>query len=415
MLVRRAVGAVVSVAWLTFSNPGHAAEPVFSPSGPDAAAYGAPEYRVGTFANANRQAEMVGNYSHYDALRASRVVRRPVTVAPLRRDGPEAAISYSYRGASHTMLDYLDRHPATAMVLVKNGVILFEHYQYGRTDRDRMVSQSMAKTVTALLVGIAVSEGRIRSIDDTAETYAPRLHGTLHGGTPIRALLTMSSGVAFRETYGDPTADNSRFGRALFARDSAGPEAAFAMLTERAAAPGTRFNYAGADTEALGVVLRAVTGVPQAEYLQSRLWQPMGAEADAAWVLDGAGQEPGFCCMTAVARDWVRLGLLMANDGAANGRQIVPAAWIREMTTPAAPYLAPGQATKFDGYGFQTWLLAGPRRMFAFRGIHGQAVLVDPASKLVLVHTAVRVAATGDPNAGELAALWRAAVEQLGR
>lgn len=392
-----------------------AAEPDFSAGGPDAAAYGAPSYPPGTFATVNRQANMVGAYSGYDALRPARTVHRPPTATPFHRDAPEPAITYTFGGTVHTMADYLERHPTTALLLVQDGTILFEHYRYARTDHVRFVSQSMAKTVTGLLVGIAVGEGRIRSIDDSAATYVPALAGTLHGQASIRALLTMSSGVQFREDYVDSVSDSRRFGRALFAADSQGAVAALGALATRAAPPSTRFNYSGADTEALGLVLRAVTGMPLAEYLQSRIWQPMGAEADAAWVLDGAGQEPAYCCLTAVARDWARLGLLMARGGLANGQQVVPAAWIQAMTRPDRDDLRPGQATRSDGYGFQTWLLPGERGQFALRGIHGQAIMVDPASKLVLVHTAVRLAPSGDPAAPELSALWRALVAQLGR
>ena len=178
----------------------------------------------------------------------------------------------------------------------------------------------------------------------------------------------------------------------------------------REAAPDTHFNYGGPSTEVLGLALAAATGMSVSDYATTRIWQPIGAEADANWMIDTTGQEAAYCCFSAILRDWARLGLMMAHDGAWNGKQIVPKQWLLDMTTPQADFLRPGTMTNFYGYGYQTWLLPGPRRQFALLGVHGQAIFVDPEAKLVLVHTAVRLKASGDPAAAELIALWRALV-----
>ena len=175
----------------------------------------------------------------------------------------------------------------------------------------------------------------------------------------------------------------------------------------------SRFHYAGAETEVLGLVVSAAVGVPLSRYLETRIWQPMGAEADATWTTDSRGQETAYCCLGAVLRDWARLGLMLAHDGAWNGRQVVPRQWLLDATTVAAPYLAPGVATRGSGYGYQVWLLSGPRRQFSLLGVHGQAIFVDPAMQLVLVHTAVRTKPSGDPATAELYALWRALVARV--
>jgi CubicO group peptidase (beta-lactamase class C family) len=165
----------------------------------------------------------------------------------------------------------------------------------------------------------------------------------------------------------------------------------------------------------LGLVLRAATGRRPAEYLQERMWQPIGAEADATWLIDRSGQEATFCCLNAVLRDYARLGLLLAHGGNWRGRQLIPAAWIMDATTVRAdqPHLQPRTATPFFGYGYQTWILPGERRMFAFLGVRGQAIYVDPQSRLVMVHTAVRKQSV-DPGMRETTALWYAVVSQLG-
>ncbi len=394
-----------------------AADPVFSDTGPDAQAYGAAQgYPTGRPAEMNAQPYMVGSYSHYDRVVRSvaRVARAPAA-SPLRRAASEIELQYAYQGTPHTIAAYLDRNPVTGLLIARgdgNGGadILYEHYRYARTDSDRLLSQSMAKTLIGMMTGIAVSEGAIRSIDDTAETYVPELAGTEYGRTPIRALLHMSSGVAYHEVY-DGHDDSAKLGRGLMA---AGPFAAVKQFNVRDAAPGTRFYYAGAETEVLSLVLAAAIHGSVPEYLQSRIWQPLGAEADAFWQTDPTGHPLGYCCFNATLRDWARIGLMLAQDGAWNGRQIVPKPWLQDATTvsPDSPYLAPRRATPFLGYGYQVWLFPGERRQFALLGIHGQSIFIDPASRLVMVQTAVQVPPTG--GRGEAFALWRALVGAYG-
>jgi CubicO group peptidase (beta-lactamase class C family) len=266
-----------------------------------------------------------------------------------------------------------------------------------------------------MLIGIAIAEGRIRSVDDPAAAYVPGLAGTEYGGTSLRHLLQMSSGVRFVEEYrlGD---DVSKLSRDTFAQVGEGGVPAVTPFNERAAPAGTRFSYASVETEVLGLVLAAAVGRSVAEYLEEKIWQPIGAEADASWIIDRSGQEVTFCCFNAVLRDYARLGLLLAHDGNWRGRQIVPSAWVRDATTVRAdqPHLQPRTATPFFGYGYQTWIFPGERRMFAFLGVRGQAIYVDPSTRLVLVTTAVRKQAV-DPGVAETSALWRATLLSLNR
>jgi len=386
------------------------AGPVFAPGGPDAAAYGqALGYPTAPPSPRLPQRFMVGNYSHFDRLLRSHRIARPAAASPLGRAPQQLALTYGYRGVTYALPDYLNRNPATGLLIARGDTTLFEHYQYARTDHDRFLSQSMAKTVTAMLLGIALSEGAIRSIDQPAADYVPGLAGTEFGRTSIRDLLHMASGIAFRETY-DGTDDAAALNRML--ASGIDPARAVARFNTRAVPAGTRFHYAGIQTEVLGLVIANATHTSLADYLDSRIWQPMGAEADATWVIDPTGHELAFCCISATLRDWARFALLLAHDGAWNGRQIIPRDWVIASTTVAAPYLAPGAVAPFYGYGNQVWLLPGPRRQFALLGIHGQTIFVDPAAQLVLVQTAVRVKATADASAGELRAVWRALVQR---
>jgi CubicO group peptidase (beta-lactamase class C family) len=158
------------------ANNGVAAPgPVFSDTGPDVAAYGAAAgFPVGTRATASQIEHLVATYSHFGEMFPSRPVRRAATPWLFKR-APEPAISYKFGPERRSIADYLSQNPTTGLLIAKDDTILYEHYQYARTDRDRLLSQSMAKTITAMLIGIAVSEGKIKSIDDPVSTYVPGL------------------------------------------------------------------------------------------------------------------------------------------------------------------------------------------------------------------------------------------------
>jgi CubicO group peptidase (beta-lactamase class C family) len=386
--------------------------PEFNPGGVDAEAYGARgNYPAGTMAQRTQQGFMVGSFVSFDRLRPGPTVAAPASASPLTRSCEPFVLRYKHQGRDSSLDDYLTRHPATGFLIAKGSTILVERYQYGRRDTDRFVSQSIAKTITAMLFGLALKDGKIRSLDDRAQDYVPALKGGAYGDTSLRALLTMSSGVPWTETYsGDD--DNARFGRALFTRGTPGAAALLRAHTTREVPEGTRFHYASSETEVLGLVLAAATGRRLTDYASERLWKPMGAEANATWSADLDGDILGYCCFSARLRDYARLGILLANDGGG----VIPAPWVIEATSaPKESWRAPRKATPFWGYGYQTWLLPEPGRMFALRGIHGQAIFVDPASKLVLVHTAVRLKASNDPTAQELTTLWYALVRQYGK
>jgi CubicO group peptidase (beta-lactamase class C family) len=392
------------------------AGPVFASSGPDAAAYGAgpngfrPADRYSWWSVEN----LVDAQSRMDEIHRAHRVVRGAAPRTLRRAAAEPAIAYRFAGETRTLDDYLARNPATGLLIARGDTILVERYQYGRRDTDRFTSWSMAKTITAMLVGIAIEEGRIRSIDDHPDAYVPELAGTEYGRTPIRDLLTMSSGVRFIENYSG-TDDATILAVNTFQGDGPGGPAAVVGFNQRLRRPGTQFSYSSAETQVLGLALRAAVGRPLADYLSDRIWKPMGAEADASWLIDNAGMESAYCCVNAVLRDYARLGLLLAHDGQLGDRQIIPRAWIHAATTVPADswHLKPYAATSYFGYGYQTWIFPGPPRRFALFGVRGQAIYVDPVSRLVLVHTAVRKLPV-DPGAYELGALWAAVREQLG-
>ena len=264
----------------------------------------------------------------------------------------------------------------------------------------------MAKTIVSMLFGTAMSEGRIRSVDDFAAAYVPELKGSEYGKTPIRDLLHMSSGMTVNESsnQADVLSWSVKNDGEMIAR-----------IDTRAATPGTRFSYNGIDTEVLALILHNVIDHSLSDYLGEKVWKPIGAESDASWIIDSSGQEVGYFGFNAVLRDYARFGRLLAWDGCWQGNQIIPKQWIIDATTNrnSDPQLAPGAATPFLGYGYQVWILPESRRMFALLGAHGQYIFVDPTSKLVMVQTAVRPKPISLEDA-ETFHLWLTIVKQLG-
>jgi CubicO group peptidase (beta-lactamase class C family) len=389
----------------------------FSDTGPDADDYGAKEgypIPINTPPGAFREARyLVGRFSRTEELARTRRVERGNVVWNFKRADRPIELEYTFRGQPRSIAGYLSHHPTTGLLILKDDAILFEHYQYARTDRHRFVSQSMAKTVTSMLLGIAVEEGRIRSIDEAVEIYVPGLKGKEYGRTPLRALLHMSSGVEFREDY-DGTDDISKMYAGL-SKVARGEQASVVgQFDKRIAPPTTQFKYASVETEILGMVLASVLDRPIAEYLSEKIWRPIGAESDASWGLDAGGQEMTYCCINAVLRDYARFGRLLAHDGAWEGQQIIPRQWVLDATSVPAdkPYLTP-RPDKW-GYGYQVWLVPADRRQFVLLGIHGQTIFVDPESKLVMAQTSVRKKPSNDPIAAETSAFWRVLAAKLG-
>ncbi|HXI37934.1 MAG TPA: serine hydrolase, partial [Burkholderiales bacterium] len=266
--------------------------------------------------------KMVELWSHMDEHHAARGVKKPDAPHELKTAAPSPEID--------KLVDaFMDAHPNTGLLVLKGDTVLAERYQYGRSAQNRFESASVAKTVLGMLVGIAVSEGKIKSLDDKAEQYVPDLKGHAYGETSIRDLLTMSSGIAFTETDLSTRNEGTKLiANTIFQKTEGGADAV-KEFDRRAAPAGTRFNYASADSEVLGLVLARATGQPVATYLSEKIWQPMGAEANATWLIDKGGYEATYCCLNAVLRDFARFGMLLANQGALDGKQIIPAGWVK--------------------------------------------------------------------------------------
>ncbi len=391
---------------------------------PDEDALGkAAGYPVGRdLRQAYAEAYRVGSFSAMDSIAPSCSLAPADTPLPLDRAAAEPAFTYRFQGRTYTLDDYLQRQRATAVLIVHDGRVVAERYSYARTPGMRMLSNSMAKTITALGVLKAQEEGLIRSLDDLAEDYVPELKGSLYGQTRLIHLLRMASGARYVEDYSGQD-DHARFNATV---RRSGNLAAMRQVAERADPAGERFNYGGAQTQVLGLVLRAATGRTLCDYIGDKIWKPLGAEARATWLLNPVDQveiaQGGF---NATVRDYARLGLMLAADGQAAGQAVVSREHVLDMTDPARQPEAfrPGKmqhrGSTYQGYGLQTWLLPGSHRRFALLGVYGQAIFVDPVLKLVVVHTAAGKDAAGDASGhhlgAERSALLRGIVAQYGK
>jgi CubicO group peptidase (beta-lactamase class C family) len=328
----------------------------------------------------------VGAFSAMDTIFPHHTVRRGDRVMPLRTAAPVCQINYSFNNSTYSIEDYLKRRRITGLLIIRDGTILYERYQHDRRETDRFASNSIAKSITSLAVGIALHEGLISSLDDVASRYVPELKGSGYGSVTIRQLLRMSSGIRFNEDYSGAD-DIPRFIQDLMKR---GAVEALRPYNDRVNPPGSRFSYASPETLVIGLVLRAASKRNLAEYVSEKLWAPMGAEADATWIVAPGGMEWSFAKFNAVLRDYGRLGVLLANDGRIGQKQIIPADYLIEATDwhshPQAFH--PGRATPDLGYGYHFWLFPGKERRFALKGIFGQVIFIDPGSKTVIVQTA---------------------------
>jgi len=385
---------------------------------PDEVELGKPlGYPVGPrwFAMENR----VGSWSALDRVPGvmTESVSRGPSVSPLPKASLAPSINYRYRNIGYSLDEYLERRRITGLLIIKNGEIVAERYRYGRTEEARFLSFSMAKSVTSLLIGAALQRGLIASLDDPASQYAKDLKGSAYGETSIRHLLRMSSGVTFTERY-DGNDDISKLSRS-FATGNPPVSNLLRTFNDRHSAAGQKFVYASAETEVLGRILTGATGRSMADLTAEWLWKPLGAEQDAFWCHSRDKQAGAYFCFNASLRDWGRLGLLMANDGLVGGQQIISADYLRDATDIARqpPAFAPYKATPYFGYGYQIWLHPLKERSFAFQGVHGQSLFVQPATGIVMVQTAVYAQASGqqDPEPyAERTALWLGVLQSLG-
>ena len=276
----------------------------------------------------------------------------------------------------------------SALVIVLDGEVVHEQYGLDFGPEGKWTSFSVAKSLTSTLVGAAVQDGAIQSLDDPITDYITDLRGSAYDGVTIRQVLTMSSGAAWNEDYTDPQSDVARFNEHQ-AADGIGATVSYMRTLKRAAKPGERWHYNTGETNLIGVLVSEATGKPLADYLSEKVWSRFGMQQDASWLLNSTGQEMGGCCIQAATRDMARFGLFVLADGVADGERMVPAGWFADASTKRF-----GTSRGGRGYGYQWWIY--PDGAFAAGGIFGQGIFIDPARNLVIASNANWPKATDD-------------------
>ena len=293
---------------------------------------------------------------------------------------------------------------SAALLVLHDGKLRLERYGLGFDGSGRWTSFSVAKSFTSTLVGAAIKDGYIKSMDDKVSAYIPAMKGSAYDDVSIRQLLTMTSGVKWNEDYADPNSDVAKFNNH---KPEEGVDALVSYMRKlpREAPAGTRWLYSTGETNLVGLLLVQATKKPLADYLSEKIWKPAGMEQQATWLLSKSGNEISGCCLQAASRDYARMGQFILNGAIVNGQSIVPEGWLAEATTARTGIGQPGR-----GYGYQWWTFDDGT--FSARGIFGQGIFIDTKRKLVIVTNANWAGGARDPVAGPAREAFYKAVQK---
>lgn len=288
--------------------------------------------------------------------------------------------TFNHADRTWTVDQYMEAYRVSGLLVIQDGKVLLEKYGLGRGPKDRWTSFSVAKSVTATLVGAAIQDGYIKSLQTPVSDILPELKGSAYDGVSVRQLLMMSSGVRWSEDYSDPNSDVAKGpseGVTLAeGKPGLNPVVAYMRTLPRAHAPGTVFNYNTGETDLVGILLARAVGKGLAEYASEKIWKPYGMEAEGLWVTDPGGLERGGCCMSMTLRDYGRIGQFVLDDGVIDGRPVLPPGWAREATSKQ---IENGQA----GYGYFWWMQ--PNGAYQATGIFGQSITTFRQDRIIIV------------------------------
>ncbi len=330
------------------------------------------------------QSEHFGNLKNLIPVREMSPSATPIAWP----EGEQIALpdTYSTAEGEQSVQALLERTSTSALLIIRDGEIRHESY-YGTGGRDvQWLSMSVAKSFVSALVGQLVADGRIRSIDDPISEYIEVEEGSAYDGVSIRNVLLMSSGARWSEDYSDPQSD--ALGLSLALGGAQGDLDSFVRGMHKELTPGSVCRYNSGDTQALGMLIRAATGGTIADYMQQVLVEPLGFEYPSYWLIDGSGIEAAFAGLNLTARDYARLGELYRRGGEWNGRQVIPAEWVRDSVRQTAPQCKLSAQEEFAdiAYGYQWWLpLDTSEGAFTAIGVYNQFVYVDPTTNTTIV------------------------------
>lgn len=344
----------------------------------------------------------VTTFEHSDMMFPSRIVPRGRIVRSLPiADGPLKNVHFEAGGKQYDLFDYLALNRVAGLLVLKDGRVALEDYELGAGPQTRWASFSMAKSVASTLVGAALEDGLIASLDDQLTTYVPAFKGSAYDGVTVRNVLQMASGVKWDEAYTDPHSDARKILDEQLLQKP-GTVVRYMSALPRAGAPGSIWNYSTGETYVVGALLEGATHRSLATYLSDKIWSRLGMEQDATWWLDAPdGMGLAGTGLGATLRDYGRFGLLVQQDGVIDGRRIVPRGWFEEAGSPKV----------IDGkpinYGYLWWPLpkgdSVHQSAFQAMGIFGQHLYINPKERLVIVELSARPKPTGSTVVDDIA------------
>lgn len=339
-------------------------------------------------------AQQIVGYRSRIYIRPHRAVQRGKAVHGLPIAIRQISPHWTWDGAPMDVDRYMDEHSASGVIVLKDGARILERYGLGRTAEDRWQSHSVAKSVTAILVGAALQDGYIKSLDTPITEYIPELNGSAYDGVTGRQLLTMTSGVRWNETYSDSNSDDTGQFREPFV-NGLDPLVSYMRRLSRAARPGSKFLYKGADPNLAGVMVSRAIARPLSEYLSDKLWRPYGMEKDAFWEVNAAGQEYAHGCIQMTLRDFARIGQFMIEGGKAGGVQVLSSSFMADATRSEVTLPAKQRAQGNIGYGYFWWI---QKDSYAAIGYGGQVIFVYPKDKIVISVNSAWLEPAGKPG-----------------
>jgi CubicO group peptidase (beta-lactamase class C family) len=319
--------------------------------------------------------QQLERYKAIESVYEVRTIKKGATTSPL----PAAAAQIDPAVNGQSLDAFMKANRISGVLAIKDGQVILEKYGMGRDAQDRWTSFSVAKSMTATLIGAAVKDRYIASLNDMVTTYIPELKGSGYDNVNIRELLTMTSGVKWNEDYADRNSDVAKASQVPF-NGKSNPLVDYMAKLPSEAKPGTKFVYKTGETDLAGIVLsRALVGKPISQYASEKIWAPYGMEQDAIWMVDKAGHERGGCCMSMTLRDYGRIGLFMLGGGRIGETEVLPAGWTNEATTNR---LSESARRNGASYGYFWWPGEAPN--YQAIGVFGQGIAVYPEENLVI-------------------------------
>ena len=363
----------------------------------------------------------IENFRHAERVFPTRRVRRSGEIFQFECDIRDLNPTYEFKGETRKVEEFLERTVTTGFLVVKDDKVITERYFRGAAEDSMLTSMSVVKSVVSALVGIAIDEGLISGVDRAITDYVPKLKGSGYEGVPIKHVLQMSSGVKFDEVYDDMFSDINLMFYKVFGFGQPIDDYIAGLGSEHPS--GETSYYRSCDTQALGMLVSAVTGKSASAYLEEKIWGKIGMEYDALWSMDNNGVELTFAFLNAALRDYARFGRLFLRNGNWDGEQIVSEEWVRESVTPDNPNLKPGE--KPGGYGtfgnfgyqYQWWIPDNPDGEYMAIGVWGQYIYVYPKEDMVIVKTSVDpdFEANNYEHDDETVAVFRSIAAHLGK